>query len=161
MKNISVKLITIDGSTKKSGIAFFCNGKYKAHHLLDYNKDKNIHSRFESMAKGLWSILDIYKPNVVYMEEIYMANNPQTVKFLTRLQGIVYAWCMIHGCEFNAIHPTSWRSAIGMKQGKNVKRAQLKEQSVNYILDKYGIHVNDDEADALCIADAALKLYKN
>ena len=109
---MSTKLITIDGSTQKSGIAYFCNGKYKAHHLLDYSKDKNMDSRFNKMASGIWSLLDIYNPNIIYMEETYTARNPQTTKVLTRLQGVVYAWCITHECEFNTIRPTQWRKCL-------------------------------------------------
>lgn len=156
---MSVKLITIDGSTKKTGIAYFCNGKYKAHHLLDFEKDKNIDSRFESMSKGIWAILNTYNPNVVYMEETYTARNPQTTKVLTRLQGVVYAWCMNNGCEFNTIRPTQWRKWLNFTQNKNVKREQLKKQSMQYVIDNYGLEVTDDEADAICIADAVLKMF--
>lgn len=161
MKNIGIKLIAIDGSTQKTGIAYFCNGKYKAHHLLDYSKDKNIDSRFQDMSHGLWDLLSIYNPNIVYMEETYTSVNPQTTKVLTRLQGVVYAWCMNHGCEFNTIRPTQWRKQLGFSQGRNVKREQLKEQSVKYVFDNYELNVDDDEADAICIADAVLKLCAN
>lgn len=156
---LEIKLVTIDASTQKTGIAYFCNGEYVEHRLLDYSENKNMESRFISMSKGVWDILDEYSPNLIYIEETYLANNPQTSKILTRLQGVVYAWCINNDCDFNTIRPTSWRSAIGMKQGKNIKRKQLKEQSTNYILDKYGLNVTDDEADAICIGDAVLKLY--
>ena len=156
---MSTKLITIDGSTQKSGIAYFCNGKYKAHHLLDYNKDKNIDSRFNKMANGIWSLLDIYKPNIIYMEETYTARNPQTTKVLTRLQGVVYAWCIQNNCEFNTIRPTSWRKLLKLPQGKNIKREQLKQEAINYVKEKYNIEVNDDIADAICIGDAVLNLF--
>lgn len=157
--NISAKLLTIDSSTNKSGIAYFYNGKYKAHHLLDCSKDKNIDTRFEEMSHQLWSILEIYKPNIIYIEETVVLRNAQTQRFLTRLQGVIYAWCMNHGCEFNTIRPTTWRKQLSFAQGKNVKRDQLKEQSVQYVLDNYRINVGDDEADALCIADAVIKIY--
>ena len=156
---MSVKLITIDGSTQKPGIAYFCNGKYKSHHLLNYEKDKNIDSRFESMSNGIWSILDIYKPNIIYMEETYTARNPQTTKVLTRLQGVVYAWCMKHECEFNTIKPSQWRKQLSFVQNKNVKREQLKEQAIQYVSNNYGLNVSDDEADAICIADAVIKMF--
>lgn len=143
----------------KTGIAYFCNGKYKIHHLLDYSKDKNMESRFGSMSKGIWKILDEYKPNIIYIEETYMANNPQTMKILTRLQGVVYSWCMNNDCEFNTIKPTSWRKQLNFAQGKNVKREKLKEQSVDYVLNNYGIEVSDDESDAICIADAVMKMF--
>lgn len=157
---MSVKLITIDGSTKKSGVAYFCNGKYKTHHLLDYSKDDVMNSRFESMSKGLWTLLDMYKPNVIYMEETYVGRNPQTTKFLTRLQGVVYAWCVNHGCEFNTITPSKWRKQLNFKQNKENKRDKLKAQAIEYVTKNYEMNVTDDEADAICIADAVLKMFE-
>ena len=157
---MDIKLVSIDGSTQKTGIAYFCNGKYVEHVLLDFSKDKNMENRFESMSKEIWKILDGYRPNIIYIEETYMANNPQTSKILTRLQGVVYAWCFNNNCEFNTIRPTSWRKQLNFQQGKNVKREQLKKQSLQYVLDNYRLEVTDDEADAICIADAVLKIFK-
>lgn len=156
---ISIKLLAIDSSTNKSGCAYFYNGKYKAHHLLDCSKYKNMDSRFEEMSHELWTILDIYKPNIVYIEETVVLRNAQTQRFLTRLQGVIYAWCMNHGCEFNTIRPTTWRKQLSFSQGKNVKRDQLKAQSIKYVSDYYGLEVGDDESDAICIADAANKMF--
>lgn len=156
---MGIKLVTIDGSTQKTGIAYFCNGKYVEHVLLDFSKDKNMENRFESMSKEIWKKLDDYIPNIIYIEETYMANNPQTSKILTRLQGVVYAWCFNNDCEFNTIRPTSWRKQLNFQQGKNVKREQLKIQSIEYIKNNYGLEVTDDEADAICIADAVIKMY--
>lgn len=160
VKITSVKLITIDGSTKKTGIACFRDGKYENHYLLDYSKDKNMENRFEEMTKGIWKILDSYNPNIIYIEETYMANDPKTMRILTRLQGVVYAWCINHGCEFNTIRPTEWRKWLKFNQGKNVKRKELKEQSIHYIKENYNLDVIDDEADAICIADAVMKIYE-
>ena len=156
---MGIKLVTIDGSTQKTGIAYFCNGKYVEHVLLDFSKDKNMENRFESMSKEIWKKLDDYIPNIIYIEETYMANNPQTSKILTRLQGVVYAWCINNACEFNTIRPTQWRKQLNFQQGKNVKREQLKIQSIEYIKNNYGLEVTDDEADAICIADAVVKMY--
>lgn len=157
---MDIKLVSIDGSTQKTGIAYFFNGEYVEHVLLDFSKDKNMENRFESMSKAIWQKLDEYRPNIIYIEETYMANNPQTSKILTRLQGVVYAWCINNACEFNTIRPTSWRKQLNFQQGKNVKREQLKKQSLQYVLDNYGLEVTDDEADAICIADAVIKKFK-
>lgn len=156
---METRLVTIDGSTQKSGIAYFCNGKYVEHVLLDFSKDKNMENRFESMSKEIWKKLDEYRPNIIYIEETYMANNPQTSKILTRLQGVVYAWCLNNDCEFNTIRPTQWRKLLNFQQGKNVKREQLKKQSLQYVLENYRLEVTDDEADAICIADAVIKMF--
>ncbi len=78
---------------------------------------------------------------------------------LTRLQGVVYAWCMNNNCEFNTLRPTQWRKRLNFNQGKRVKRDKLKEQSVKYLFDNYKLNVSDDKADAICIADAVLKMF--
>lgn len=72
-------------------MAYFENGKYIEHILLDYSKNKVMESRFESMAKEIWEMLNKYRPDIIYIEEVYMSGNAQTMKILTRLQGIVYA----------------------------------------------------------------------
>lgn len=156
---MNTKLLCLDSSSNKTGIAYFLNGKYKEHCLLDCSKQKNMDIRFEDMSRELWIALNKYKPDIVYIEETVVLRNAQTQRFLTRLQGVVYAWCINNDCEFNTIRPTSWRAATGMKQGRNVKRNQLKEQSVKYVLDKYGLNVTDDESDAICIGDAVLKMF--
>lgn len=115
--------------------------------------------RFYDMSYKIWNALSLTKPDIIYIEETVVLTNAHTQRFLTRLQGVVYAWCMNNDCDFNTIRPTSWRSAIGIKQGKNVKRDELKEQSIKYVLDKYGLNVTDDEADAICIGDAVINLY--
>ena len=111
------------------------------------------------MSQKLWGMLEIYNPNIVYIEETVVLRNAQTQRFLTRLQGVIYAWCINHGCEFNTIRPSNWRKQLFFSQGKNVKRDQLKEQSVKYVLDNYNLNVGDDEADAICIGEAVLKMY--
>lgn len=159
MKNIETRLTTLDGSTKKTSITLFINGEYRNHTLLDYSKEKNTEIRFESMSKGVWNFLNIYRPNILYIEETYMGVNAQTTKILTRLQGVVYAWCMTHECEFNVITPSSWRKELNMSQSKKIKRDELKKQAIQYVLENYEMLVTDDEADSICIGDAVIKKY--
>jgi Holliday junction resolvasome RuvABC endonuclease subunit len=153
-----MKLIAIDGSTKKTGIAIFQDKKYVTHLLFDYSKDNTMDSRFLSMSKALWDSLEEFQPDVIYIEDTYAARDMRTVAFLNRFQGVVYAWCMNHNCRFETIRPTAWRKLLGFQQGKQIKRPQLKQQAIEYVSEHYQIKVTDDEADAICIADAACKL---
>ena len=154
---MAISLVSIDGSTKKTGISHFLDGEYVNHYLLDYSKDKDVENRFESMSIGIWSILDKIRPNIIYIEETYMHNNAQTMKILTRLQGVVYAWCINNKCKFNTITPKAWRKLLDFNQGKDVKREQVKAQSIEYVMEHYNINVTDDEADAICISAAICK----
>lgn len=111
------------------------------------------------MSLGLLQMLDKYKPDILYVEETVVLRNAQTQRFLTRLQGVIYGWCIQNSCEFNIIRPTQWRKQLSFSQGKNIKREQLKQQSIKYVKENYGLDVNDDIADALCIGSAVLKEF--
>ena len=41
-----------------------------------------------------------------------------------------------------------------MRQGRGIKRDNLKNQDIEYVKNQYNIIVNDDEADAICLFDA-------
>lgn len=49
---------------------------------------------------------------------------------------------------------------LGFKQGRNIKRAQLKAQAQKFVKDHYDIEVTEDEADAICIGLAFACEYK-
>lgn len=140
-------------------MAYFENGKYIEHVLLDYSKNKVMESRFESMAKEIWEMLNKYRPDIIYIEEVYMSGNAQTMKILTRLQGVVYAWAMKNNCEFNTVLPSAWRKVLKLNGKKGEKRKELKQKSINYVNDTYGILVTDDESDAICIGDAVIRKF--
>ena len=156
-----IRLCSIDFSSKKTGIAYFINGKYKCHCLIDCSEHKDMEIRFYNMCLSIWEVLEIIKPDIVYIEETVVLRNAQTQRFLTRMQGVIYAWCMNNGCEFNTIRPTQWRAAIGISQGRNVKREELKTQAIQYVKEKYNLDVNDDEADAICIGDAVINMFSD
>lgn len=110
------------------------------------------------MCNGIWATLNAFHPSILYIEETYMSRNAKTTKILTRLQGVVFAWCMQNDCEFNTILPSQWRKHLSMQQSK-LKREELKEQSIQYVYKNYNILVTDDEADAICIGDAVVKMF--
>ena len=62
-------------------------------------------------------------------------------------------------CDF--IGASQWRAALKIKQGRGIKREALKPQDIQYVKNKYGLTVNDDEADAICIFDAYQEKFQN
>ena len=146
-----IVMLSIDSSTKKTGIAIFVNGKYKENILINLEEIKLMDERFAKMSLELIKTLNVYTPKIIYIEETVVVRNPSTQRFLTRLQGVIYGWAIINDCEFTTVRPTEWR--------KNVKRDQLKEEAISYIKEIFNIDVNDDEAEAVCIGLYALKLF--
>lgn len=154
-----IVMLSIDSSTKKTGIAIFVNGKYKENILIDLEEIKLMDERFAKMSVELIKTLNVYTPKIIYIEETVVVRNPSTQRFLTRLQGVIYGWAIMNDCEFTTVRPTEWRKALNFKQGKNVKREQLKEEAISYIKEIFNIDVNDDEAESICIGLYALKLF--
>lgn len=153
--------MSIDSSTNKTGIAIYKNGELINFILIDCSKNKIMNDRFKEMSIQLLKQLDIDMPAIIYIEETVVLRNAQTQRFLTRLQGVVYAWCIRNNCEFNTIRPTEWRKELSFSQGRNIKREQMKQQSIQYVKNRYNLDVNDDVADAICIGEAVLHKIDN
>ena len=110
------------------------------------------------MRSALSEILSAH-PSIqkVIAEEVRLDNlNIHTQKLLiyTQFALIDSIYQTRPGLEYEFIQPSSWRSKIGIKTGRGIKRAELKQKDIEYVLNKYNIKVNDDVADAIGIADS-------
>ena len=151
------KLISLDLSTKASGVAMWENGKYKSSAVINCESEKNVDVRIRYMSKELWKYLDYYSPDVVYAEDTYCHGNPEVQKKLNRIQGVVYAWCIQHDAEFHLLMPSAWRKYIPEFPNYRTKREEQKKFSVNYVRKNYGFEpVTDDQSDAICLGEAAI-----
>ena len=110
------------------------------------------------MTDGIAEILNKYSIAKIIVEEVrpeggYGVGNTKTHRALMWLQAATAF--LIHdkysNIEIEYIYPSSWRASLGIKNGRGVKRASLKEQDIEYVKEKYNISVNDDTADAICI----------
>ena len=169
-KKQDIVMLTIDSSTKKTGIAVWINGYFKKRYLINYdekdNKGKSYYkdcktmdTRYPLMVRDIYNILNQYQPKILYIEDEVVSRNMATCRFLFRLQGVIEGWCLSNGCEFNTVRPSQWRSACGFEQGKGHDRDDLKKQAIAFVKKIYGIDVTDDEADAICIGYYVLKLF--
>ena len=98
----------------------------------------------------------------IIMEQVRPDYNSHTSKVLMWLQAaVVIATYEINPkiqCQFIGVN--EWRAALKIKQGRGIKRDVLKPQDIQYVKDKYGITVNDDQADAICIFDAYYEYHE-
>ena len=157
------RLVSIDASTKSTGIAVWDNESLIDHETINAEDLGQMDNRFPYMAGALLSILTEQQPDIVYIEEAVVVRNAQTQRFLVRLQGVVYGWCLSHQCQFVAIRPTVWRKQLGFQQGRKVCRQDLKAQAVEYVQEQYPDlkDLSEDEYEAICIGMAALKILQD
>ena len=153
-------LLALDQSTRCSGYAVFEDGEYVCSGVIDKSKSKlNTHERSFEMARDLWRVIKKYKPDHLVIEDVQNQSNTKTVIILSRLQGMLIGYAEAHKVKTHILLPSMWRSALKFKQGPKVKRDELKRQSIDFVKEKYGLDLLEDEAEAVGIATAAYKTF--
>lgn len=154
-----MKILGIDASTKCSGYCLIDeNGKLLFHSIFDYSNVEDVDERIDAQIECFVKLFDKWDPDICYIEDTWKAGkvlNIQTTKKLTNLIGAVRCLCIQHDCVFNTIYPSSWRSVLGLDGGAGTKREEFKRRAMMYVNEKYGLIVGDDEAEGICIANAA------
>jgi crossover junction endodeoxyribonuclease RuvC len=158
---MNMKVLSMDQSTRVSGYCLFQDGKYVESSVIDMSKSElDTPERSFEMAKALWKVIEKYKPEHLVIEDTQQQNNVKTVITLARLQGMIIGYAEAHSIKVHILLPSMWRKALDYVQGPKVKRAELKKQSADYVKQHFGFDLSEDENEALCINEAAHKIYK-
>ena len=156
-----VKILAFDQATKVSGYAVIENGTLSEYDCIDLTKTKGTaEDRINRMAYELWAIIDRVHPTLVVLEDVEMISNMQAMIMLARLLGRMQGYCVANGIEYKTYIPSAWRRVLGYQQGAGIKRADLKQQSIAYAKNITGKELQEDTAEAVAIAHAALKDLK-
>lgn len=153
------KILSFDQSTKLSAYSLWVDGQYKESGCIDLHKMKDTSERVRAMGVELCNTITKYKPQIVVIEEVAQQSNPLTLKLLARIQGVIIGFCAAHNIDTYIIEPSKWRSKLNFKLGSGVKRQELKAQAIQHVKDVYGLDLSEDECEALCISEAAHKIY--
>ena len=145
------RVLSLDQSTRVSGYCLFEDGEYVESGIVDMSSSKldTYHRSFE-MAKALWRVIKKYKPDRLIIEDTQQQNNVKTVIILARLQGMIIGYAEAHGVKVHILLPSQWRAALGYAQGSKVRRDALKQQSIDYVKNTYGMERSEDECEAIC-----------
>jgi hypothetical protein len=76
--------------------------------------------------------------------------NQATFKALFYLQAAIVLMFDHYDLEVELVGASTWRKWCGIKQG-GANRETLKFRDVEFVKNNYGLEVNDDIADAICI----------
>lgn len=155
-----MKILICDQSTRCSGWSYFLDGEYVTSGIVDMSKSQlDTDERSVEMAKALWKIIRKYKPDELVIEQVQNQSNTKTVIILARLAGMLVGYAEAHGIKTHTVEPAKWRKALSYSQGPKVKRAELKQQSIDYVKEYLGVDMPEDQAEAVCIGFAAHKIY--
>lgn len=151
-------ILALDLSTKSTGWAVY-DGAKLIDHGCQIATSTILINRIQKIVGELdEKIFQKYNITKVIAEEVqptggWGVGNQKTHKALMWMQAAVAF--LIHdkyaAADLCFIYPSSWRSDCGIKTGRGVKRKVLKERDIQFVKEKFGILVNDDEADAIGI----------
>lgn len=151
-----MKILALDQSTKITGWAIietdeYCGVVFESG-LINKSKIKDVDIRFGEMCKDIFNLINSMKDlDAIYIEETALQSNPKTLRLLAQLQGAIISICVNKGITYKVIEPSKWRSKLLFKQGRGIKRDELKRQAIDYVKDKFDMDCNEDEAEAICI----------
>lgn len=144
-KIISMKILSLDLSTKSSGYAVF-----EDEVLVDYgvikSTDKELLVRGNYMAEFVRLLCEKYgKFDLVGIEELKILSNQATLVKLAQVQGMVLR--ELKDQEVKFVFPTVWRKEFKL----NDKRAEAKAKAIE-LCTELGYEVEcDDDAEAILL----------
>lgn len=159
-----MNIVSIDASTKSSGIALFENGQLTVYDNFT-NSSSDLIKRISHMINKLDEFLNKYHADKIILEEVHPEDkltNIKTHKALMYLQAAIAF--LVHErhsyIQIEYLYPSEWRKLCGIKTGRGTYRSSLKEQDIAFVKERFGLNVNDDIADAICIGYAYLNKPK-
>lgn len=157
---MNLRVVSFDQSTRCSGYAVFEDGEYIESGIVDMSKSKlETDKRSFEMAKELWKIIKKYKPDEIVLENVQQQSNPATMIVLARLAGMIIGYAEAHNVHVHILLPSQWRKALGYSQGAKVKRQELKQQSIDYVKENFGLCLPEDQCEAIAEGVAAHKIF--
>lgn len=156
-----MKIVGIDGSTNKTGIAVFEDGKYITHTLIDCHKITDAYERIPKMASEIYKYLDsVGDIDAIIMEKSVLKTNVAAVQKLSNLAGAIMMYAYQKGIKFEHPIPTEWRKKIGLQQSSKIKRDVLKAEAILAVKQEYGLDVTDDIAESILLGRSGFNLPK-
>jgi Holliday junction resolvasome RuvABC endonuclease subunit len=150
--------MAIDASTKSSGIAIFDNKKLVHYECIALSTTDTL-ARIKQMTIEIEKRYEQWKPTEVVLEDVLpedVQNNLKVFKSLHYLQASIVLMMHSHKQKVELVVASSWRSHCGIQTGRGIKRDPLKAQAQLFVKKHYGLDVNDDIADAICLGHAHL-----
>ena len=150
----------IDSSTTSTGWGVIDTKFENELRLVDYGSIKQPKvetiDRIIYISRELKRILQDFKPELIVIEEMNVTRNMKTIRALSGLLTEIEVMLRNRQALYVKMTPSEWRKKVGIKCKND--REMLKKASIEYVRANYKENVSDDEADAICIAEAGSKV---
>lgn len=164
-----VRILALDAATKDTGWSVFDNNQLVDYGIMRIGLDDPI-ARMALLRQWLVGAVDSWKPDRVAIEDIQLqsfynekthaqSQNVVLYKTLAQLQGTILVALHEKKVEQSVIHVATWRSYCGITAKKRDDQKRMAQLKVH---EWYGVSVNNDVAEAICIGKyMAEKFMKN
>ena len=139
-------VLGLDTSSYSTGYAVMENKKILSYGTIKPAKKLDLFDRIIFIEK---EIIKNKKIEYIIIEELAMTRNMKVVKALVGLQYHLLLEFRKKEMLVLELRPNEWRKPLEIK-GK--KREELKQNAIEWVTNNYNLKVNDDEAEAICIA---------
>lgn len=144
-----MKILGLDTSTTSTGYCVMEDNKILAYGVIKPKKSLDVIDRIIYIEKEIKELIIAKEVEYVCIEELSSMRGASTTKVLATLQGHIEVELRKKDMLVIKCRPSEWRK--GKVKGRT--RQELKSSAIEYIKNKYNLEVNDDEADAICIAE--------
>ena len=149
-------LIALDESTTCTGYAVFNDSELIKHGLFAL-KSKDVLERVSYIMEEIEKLIKTYKPDNMVIEDVQITMNAATAKSLLGLQFMIEVYAHRNNISCETYRTTKWRKILGLSNSRTLDRKAKKQETIDYVKDKYGIDIlKDDESDAIAIGTAYL-----
>lgn len=150
-------ILALDQASKTSGFSVFKDGKLHTYGKFTF-EDADLGERLCKIKNKILELINEYDIDELIFEDIQLQNNitqnVQTFKILAEVYGLIDQMASELKIPHRSYLASSWKSQLGIK-GKD--RAEQKRNAQKYVMNTYGVKCTQDEADAICIGDCAVK----
>lgn len=150
-------ILALDQASKTSGFSVFKDGKLHTYGKFTF-EDADLGERLCKIKNKILELINEYDIDELIFEDIQLQNNVtqnvQTFKILAEVYGLIDQMASELKIPHRSYLASSWKSQLGIK-GKD--RAEQKRNAQKYVMSTYGVKCTQDEADAICIGDCAVK----
>ncbi len=144
-----MRTLGLDISTVATGWALFEGDQLIKWGVIKTDKDMNITEKYFYVTHSVITLLKIYRPNFLSIEDTFLGRDPVTFKKLNRIAGqIIYAWFSYTRTEPSFYMASAARKSVGIN-GKSTKTEVT--QGVNEIFKLRGRIKDDNIADAIVV----------
>lgn len=156
-----MKVLGIDPSTKSTGYAVYDDITKEIINsgVITTEKGMKLLTRIHTMTQEIIALYKQSGASCVVLENVPQIPNQTSMRKLLWLSGSILANLVGSGlcCDYDLMMPSEWRSKLDIKNGRGIKRAEVKQATLDYVR-QLGLNpVSDDEADAIALTLAFVK----